>query len=50
LALGLATMPFDFEGVRRREQAKASMKEFRAAGIGECRFRLPLFDRAREKC
>ena len=31
LVLGLATMPFDFEGVRRREQAKASMREFRAA-------------------
>jgi cell division protein FtsZ len=29
--LGLAAMPFDFEGVRRREQAKASMREFRAA-------------------
>jgi cell division protein FtsZ len=24
-------MPFDFEGVRRREQAKASMRDFRAA-------------------
>ena len=31
LVLGLATLPFDFEGVRRREQAKASMREFRAA-------------------
>jgi cell division protein FtsZ len=31
LVLGLAAMPFDFEGVRRREQAKASMREFRAA-------------------
>jgi cell division protein FtsZ len=31
LVLGLATMPFDFEGVRRREQAKISMREFRAA-------------------
>ncbi|HUS37231.1 MAG TPA: cell division protein FtsZ [Verrucomicrobiae bacterium] len=31
LVLGLAAMPFDFEGVRRREQAKSSMREFRAA-------------------
>jgi cell division protein FtsZ len=31
LVLGLATMPFDFEGVRRREQAKASMHDFRAS-------------------
>lgn len=31
LVLGLATLPFDFEGVRRREQARASMREFRAA-------------------
>jgi cell division protein FtsZ len=31
LALGLATMPFDFEGVRRREMAKVSMRQFRAA-------------------
>jgi cell division protein FtsZ len=31
LVLGLATMPFDFEGVRRREQAKVSMREFRGA-------------------
>lgn len=31
LVLGLATLPFDFEGVRRREQAKASMNEFRAS-------------------
>jgi cell division protein FtsZ len=31
LVLGLATMPFEFEGVRRREQAKASMREFRAS-------------------
>jgi cell division protein FtsZ len=31
LVLGLATMPFEFEGSRRREQAKASMRDFRAA-------------------
>jgi len=31
LALGLATMPFDFEGVRRREMAKVSMRQFREA-------------------
>jgi len=31
LVLGLATMPFDFEGVRRREQAKVSMRQLRAA-------------------
>ena len=31
LVLGLATMPFDFEGVRRREQAKISMRQLRAA-------------------
>src|SRR4051812_4951224 len=31
LVLGLATLPFDFEGVRRREQAKGSLREFRMA-------------------
>lgn len=31
LVLGLATQPFDFEGLRRREQAKAALKELRLA-------------------
>ena len=31
LVLGLATSPFDFEGVRRREQAKISMRDLRMA-------------------
>jgi len=31
LVLGMATQPFDFEGLRRREQAKAALKELRLA-------------------
>jgi cell division protein FtsZ len=31
LVLSMATQPFDFEGLRRREQAKAALKEMRLA-------------------